>query len=379
MNIVSTINIIIKKFIKRVGPYDLFSSRNHSHDFNATRSEYIALRVRLVAFMFVLLSLVWIPIDYWSLSSEHFNEMVVMRLGFAAAFMAMGIWGVLCNRLFATRIKLLLLSLIPGFFYFGSQLVLKSSSETTLITESYSFFPYLMVSLLAIAPLTLLEGLIYAGIVIGFYLFTEAQLGQMFTVETLTHLWLMLLLAGLAIWVQLSQLHMLLMLYREATRDFLTGLVNRRMLLRWLNREIERAQKQQRPLSLMLFDLDLFKQVNDTYGHLTGDEVLKQFSLLLESQLGESGLVGRYGGEEFLAIMPDTSSEQVKQKAEAVRVACEIINVVPLSDAELFHFTTSIGIGTYRSGEAADSFVSRVDVALYAAKRSGRNLVAVAE
>lgn len=379
MNLTQGLNQFIEKFTKRVDIYDLVSSRNHSRDFNASRSEYISLRIRLVSFIFFLLSLLWIPVDYWSMGHDVFVEILVLRLGFAAAFLGLGLWGGYCNSLFATRVKLLVFSLIPGIFYLGSQWVLNESVSSKLLLDSYSFLPYLMISLLAIAPLTLKEGMTFSVTVIGFYLFTETLLGRLLTLDTATHLWLMILLAGLATWVQLSQLHMLLMLYREATRDFLTGLVNRRVLLTWLDSEIERAQDEEQPLSMLLFDLDLFKRINDNYGHLTGDQVLKAFADLLDREVGENGYVGRYGGEEFLAILSDCDGEQARRVAESIRIGCENIPMQPLGGGDPFHFTTSIGVGTLRPGEGGDLLISRVDVALYAAKRSGRNLVTESE
>ena len=102
----------------------------------------------------------------------------------------------------------------------------------------------------------------------------ELYSGKLLHIPVLTELWLMLLLAGIALWAQMTQLHMLLSLYRQATRDPLTGLYNRRAFMERMDEEINRSQRYQRPLSVLMFDLDRFKRINDNYGHLTGDRVL---------------------------------------------------------------------------------------------------------
>jgi diguanylate cyclase (GGDEF)-like protein len=169
---------------------------------------------------------------------------------------------------------------------------------------------------------------------------------------------------------------MLLRLYREATHDPLTRLVNRRVLTRWLTTEIPKAQADGRPLSVLLFDLDLFKRINDNYGHLVGDAVLRAFGELLMKESGSS-MVGRYGGEEFLAILPGVGSGEALMLAERIRQGCHTLRI-PAGGGRVISFTTSVGVAELAPGEDPETLVSRVDKGLYLAKESGRDLVAVA-
>jgi diguanylate cyclase (GGDEF)-like protein len=170
---------------------------------------------------------------------------------------------------------------------------------------------------------------------------------------------------------------MLLRLYREATRDPLTRLVNRRVLNRWLADEMRRAQSEKKPLSVLLFDLDLFKRINDNYGHLVGDTVLRAFGDLLNKE-ATTPLVGRYGGEEFLAILPGVEAGEALAVAERIRQGCRALRV-PAGENQFVSFTTSVGVTELMPGEGADTLIKRVDKGLYQAKEAGRDLVTLAD
>jgi diguanylate cyclase (GGDEF)-like protein len=244
------------------------------------------------------------------------------------------------------------------------------------ILLGYSFLPFLLMALLTIVPLTLLEGAAYASLIIAFYVVTKLLQGSFFTIPSLGDLWLLLLLAVIALWVQMTQLHMLMRLYREATRDALTGLVNRRVLSSKLAQEISRSDNS---LAVLLFDLDLFKRINDTYGHHAGDTVLQAFSEVLKHHCREHHVVGRYGGEEFLAVLPDTDLETAKEIAEHIRTACHHYKVYTAEEGKEISFTTSIGVAMRKRDESAHDLLSRVDQGLYAAKSAGRDLVSIAD
>jgi diguanylate cyclase (GGDEF)-like protein len=234
-------------------------------------------------------------------------------------------------------------------------------------------------ALLAVVPLTLLEGLAFACLLGGFFLIAEAASGTLQTLHSLGDLWLLLLLAAIAMWVQMSQLHMLLRLYREATRDALTGLVNRRVLNDMLRQEVDLGNHADRPLSLLLFDLDLFKRINDTWGHHAGDSVLQTFAGILRRHCRDHDLVGRFGGEEFLAILPGADVEDARTIAEDIRRVCALSTVKVKNSNEQITFTTSIGVAALKPGERAHELLARVDESLYQAKAAGRDIVSIAE
>ncbi|BCN94105.1 hypothetical protein THMIRHAM_18900 [Thiomicrorhabdus immobilis] len=156
--------------------------------------------------------------------------------------------------------------------------------------------------------------------------------------------------------------------------DFLTGAYNRSHIDHILNTEINRSNRQLSPVSIMLIDLDNFKKINDTYGHLTGDEVLKAISHDIKQHIRSSDTFGRWGGEEFMLICPATDSQQAQVIADKV-----LHSVKKIGFREGFTQTLSIGVATYSLDEPLLKFVARADDALYQAKNTGKDKVVSAE
>jgi diguanylate cyclase (GGDEF)-like protein/PAS domain S-box-containing protein len=157
---------------------------------------------------------------------------------------------------------------------------------------------------------------------------------------------------------------------RLAATDPLTGLPNRTRFLEIARAEIERATRYQRAVTVMMFDLDHFKRLNDTHGHAAGDAALRAFAALCQATLRVNDVAARLGGEEFAAILPETTAANALTLAERLRSETE--RLAP----EGQRLTVSIGIAEVRSGETSiDAALARADAALYAAKRAGRNRV----
>lgn len=158
--------------------------------------------------------------------------------------------------------------------------------------------------------------------------------------------------------------------------DELTRTLNRRSLIERLEEERSRAERTGAPFSVAMLDLDHFKAVNDTYGHATGDEVLKAFAATVHESMREADVFGRYGGEEFLLILVASAADSALSPLERVR------NAVARRDwgsiAPGLSLTVSVGIAGYASGETVAQLLHRADVALYEAKRTGRDRVVVA-
>ncbi|MCF6209913.1 MAG: diguanylate cyclase [Gammaproteobacteria bacterium] len=162
-----------------------------------------------------------------------------------------------------------------------------------------------------------------------------------------------------------------------SNHDGLTQLFNRRYIEETLSKEFKRAQRYSHPLTVILSDIDHFKQVNDTHGHLAGDEVLRIISRRLQSNLRDTDVLGRYGGEEFLIVLPNTGTKGGKVLAERLRHAIES-EPVTFGDIHL-SINISLGITELREEDSRDyeQLIGEADQALYQSKESGRNQATV--
>lgn len=158
-----------------------------------------------------------------------------------------------------------------------------------------------------------------------------------------------------------------------AKTDRLTGALNRAAFTNELTHELFRAHRYNRPASLLMMDIDFFKQINDTYGHHAGDEALKAFAAHCTRYLREVDLFGRLGGEEFAAFLPETTSEAAATAANRLRGAPET-ETIPVDGQEL-SLRVSIGISAVKDSDNIESLMQRADASLYAAKQRGRNQV----
>jgi diguanylate cyclase len=162
----------------------------------------------------------------------------------------------------------------------------------------------------------------------------------------------------------------------EALTDGLTGLANRKMFDETLKMRLRESAGQRTDLCLILADIDNFKRFNDTWGHQTGDQIIRFIASSLQRQTQPDHLVARYGGEEFAIIMPRTRVVSARTIAEAIRAAIESKKLLRKStNEELGRITISMGIAQYRPGERLHDLVERADTCLYASKRGGRNRV----
>ncbi len=159
-----------------------------------------------------------------------------------------------------------------------------------------------------------------------------------------------------------------------ATTDLLTGLLNRRAFLESTGREVARTKRYNDVLSVILLDVDHFKQINDRRGHAAGDTVLAAVGKLLNQALRTCDIVARWGGEEFVLVLPSTSLEGAEQVAERVRALLEAASIKD-GNGDAVPVTASFGVAQYMSGETLEQVVDRADRAMYLAKSSGRNRV----
>jgi diguanylate cyclase (GGDEF)-like protein len=164
----------------------------------------------------------------------------------------------------------------------------------------------------------------------------------------------------------------------QATHDGLTGLLNRNTILDALRTELARTARERHPVAVLMVDLDHFKLVNDTYGHVAGDAVLSETARRMKSSVRPYDSIGRYGGEEFLIVLPGCDAPSAQAQAERLReaLACEPVPV----DGQSIRVTCSIGVSASTGSLvcSSDTLVRDADLALYRAKDRGRNQVAQA-
>ena len=165
----------------------------------------------------------------------------------------------------------------------------------------------------------------------------------------------------------------------QSILDPLTGIYNRRFMEETLAREIRRAERNQRELSVLMFDLDRFKQFNDTFGHEAGDALLRELGQLLQSSIRGGDVACRFGGEEFVLILPEVTVEEARRRAEELREKTRQLTVIHRGQA-LGIITVSLGVAAYpKHAMAGEALLRAADKALYRAKAEGRDRVVIAE
>jgi diguanylate cyclase len=162
----------------------------------------------------------------------------------------------------------------------------------------------------------------------------------------------------------------------ESLTDPLTGLGNRKYFDRMIDMAVQHALAHNEPLSLLMFDIDHFKSFNDSYGHLTGDQVLRLVGMSLKQTIKGQDITARYGGEEFAVVLPNTALRQALTVADHIRRAVMAKELKKKSTGEILgRVTISVGVSMLKPGDDTDSLIERADACLYAAKRNGRNRV----
>jgi two-component system, cell cycle response regulator len=160
-----------------------------------------------------------------------------------------------------------------------------------------------------------------------------------------------------------------------STKDGLTAVFNRRYFDIHVKQMVQKSQETKKPICIMMFDMDHFKQVNDTYGHPAGDAVLKTLASVLKASFRVTDLIARYGGEEFIVLLNNIDLQETLKIAEKTRALIEATEFAIPAPIGVIHKTTSIGVVEYNQGDTVEEFVNKVDKALYEAKETGRNKV----
>ena len=352
---------------------DVLSTRFHSQDFTQTRYGFIVVRLRLMCLFFAITVPLFAFFDFLILPSQQAQFLLGTRIALSISLFFLAYITSQHVSVMVIRIVLIAAFLLPTIFYISSMLSF-TIIPATGIPLFFSMMPYLIVAMAGLFPLTIVGGLfLVATIFVPLALFEIDQFNGNY-LQLFNKFWLLSSFAGISLWLQGGQLTMLLKLYRESTVDPLTGLINRRVLIRQAHLEQQHSVQDSIPFSVMMFDLDRFKRVNDNYGHLIGDRVLVMIARVMRREFRTTDIMARFGGEEFVAILPGLSLEDTLPVAQRIANAIRD-EAVALNDGEFIHVTSSIGVTEYQPQESIEKTLKRVDDLLYYAKTNGRDMV----
>jgi diguanylate cyclase (GGDEF)-like protein len=354
---------------------NLLTPTRHSPLLTSKRAVMIINRARFIALLFALLTPLWCIVDYVVFPSELWRPMIFIRLLVSITFLGLVLYYKSSTHLRHAYRAMCLLFLIPCVFYVLSRHLLMPftlSGIPSAIASGYTFLPFVLIAVLSIFPLSVLENLILVGIIlvtqlasILFHPDSQSWMGLFGT------FWLLLLLTGISTLAGCSQLAFIVALVRQAVRDPLTACFTRRSGEELLNLQFSISCRSKAPLSLAFVDLDHFKSVNDQFGHEAGDLILQQAATSIRQMLRAGDMLVRWGGEEFLIIMPNTDIHQADMAL--ARLCLSGLGKRPDGKA----ITASAGIAERMQDEVANQhdLINLSDHRMYLAKEQGRNRV----
>jgi diguanylate cyclase (GGDEF)-like protein len=351
--------------------YELLTTKQHGMPISRHRAAIIQSRVFFFSVVYALLVPAWSLIDLLLLSSDLWRELLLIRL-FAGAGFAIVAWQARGEpNLWRARLLLAAMLAVTPLFYLMSNHFIAGHqlSDTALIlAEVYAVLPFVMVAGLTLFPLAVSEFLSYAipiFFVVGYSVWPESRAE---TAEAISTIWLLILLLGVALFASMTQLRYMLSQVSHASYDVLTGMLSRRAGIEILELQFRLATMNDKPLSILYFDLDNFKAINDTYGHDSGDKVLRIASQQIRETVRKGDSVIRWGGEEFIVVLPTADHR------EAIDVVTRIMlaGLGDRPDGALV--TASIGIAELHQDGLKDwkSQVELADHRMYTAKSNGR-------
>jgi diguanylate cyclase (GGDEF)-like protein len=337
------------------------------------RATMIVNRARLVAFLFAVLTPLWSVVDLVVFPFPLWLNLALLRLMAGAAFASLVLHYRPSGELFDAYRAMALLFAIPTIFYVASYTLLGHYQLTGIsaaIGAGYAFLPFVLLAGLAIFPLTLLENLVIASPI----LLAQGVAGSMrwATLDWPSFaggFWLLVLITGVSTLAGMSQLAFMIALVRQAIRDPLTGVFSRGSAEEVLELQFTIARRSNAALSVAFVDLDHFKSINDRFGHEAGDKALLDMTDNVNSHLRRGDLLARWGGEEFLLIMPNTDLAQAR--AALLRMRSMGFGMRPDNTP----LTASIGVAERSADQITDwkALVDLADQRMYLAKAAGRN------
>jgi diguanylate cyclase (GGDEF)-like protein len=341
--------------------------------FDRRRAEEIVYRVRVIALAFAALTLAWIAVDAWAFSTRRWHQLALVRVAAGAALLLIS-WSARRTEPTTRRalLHLLVLFVIPALFYASAIEIfieVPRRPGAAAIAAGYSFVPFLLAAGIATFPLALVESAALAVVAALAQAWAFRRGIHSLPFEVTQAFWLLDLVAAVAAVAAASQLRMLRQLVEQAVRDRLTGSLRRHAGQALLEQHFRLAQRHGTPLTLLFADIDRFKAVNDRFGHETGDEVLAGVARAFRSCVRQSDVLVRWGGEEFLVMLPSSDGPAATALLERLRAAG--FGRTPDGSA----VSVSIGIASLPQDAAATAaeLVSLADRRMYAAKQAGRD------
>jgi diguanylate cyclase (GGDEF)-like protein len=337
------------------------------------RAQAILQRIRALATFFAVVTVVWMPID-----ALLFEPPTAMWLAMARGIGAFALFGLVLasspalGTIREARQRSVILFTVPAIFYIASLQIFHYadvSASASIVVNAYSFVPFLLAAGIAVFPLSFVECaalLLIALAAQAFALHWHPGETRFITAEAL---WLQLLLGGAGSFAALSQRRLLAELVTGAVKDPLTGCHRRESGRELLAMHFHLARRRNAPLAVLFLDLDKFKRVNDELGHDAGDQVLSAAASALRAGMRLSDVLVRWGGEEFVMVLPDTRFADAVAIAERARLAGA------RSVREGLRLTLSIGVAERVHDGIADpeALVALADQRMYRAKQAGRD------
>jgi len=349
----------------------ILSRRNHSPYVNRHRATVINNRIRIIALAFAGLTAVWMPLDFWFLPRHTAESLAVLRILSTALFIYLAVARERRNTQGGARMQLALLLFNPLLFYLASQWLFAGADFSGLagvFVGIYELLPFIIVAGLSVFPLTLLESVGFGGTTLLAMAVGPLLAGHFLWQNYAPALWALLLLLGVCVLASAIQLNYMMSLLHRVSSDRLTGAFSRDSGHELLDLYFRIALEQKTPFALAFIDLDHFKSINDTYGHEAGDEALKGAVAMLRRHLRLSDMVVRWGGEEFIVLLPGMQTDGIRGVMQRLTHGWlgERPDGAPL--------TASIGIAERIADDVADwpQLLELADKRMYQAKTTGR-------
>lgn len=352
---------------------ELLWPRAHPEHIRRHRAKVISERVRMVAWAFAVLTPAWILVDLLVFDWPVWGQLAALRMASAVVFYLIATHAPE-RRPTAARSALMLMALlsVPPVFYLLSIPMLSGIEGgvfVSIVSHAYSLLPLIVVAGLSLFPLTVLEVVLASTGVFGAVMLGAAIGPGLSGEDLIKGVWLVGLVIGASCLSCMSQLNYMVTLVAQAIKDPLTGAFNRRSGSETLDLQFQISCRAELPLTVAFIDVDNFKRINDTFGHETGDDVLRDLADTLKACLRQSDQLVRWGGEEFVIIMPNSNVSGFIQVLERLRA----VGLGKTPDGHVI--TASIGVSE-RMGDDCHDWDKLIDVAdrrMYTAKSTGKN------